>query len=71
MTFNQKVELAAILSGGGWSLTTVLLFAGGKTRAAYTMLAIGTIITTSLALIRAASAPGAALPGDLDLAREV
>lgn len=57
MTFDQKLEFAAILSGGGWSLATVLLFATGRIQPAYAMLAIGTVVTTSLALVRVAASP--------------
>lgn len=54
MNFDQKLELGIVASGGAWSLGTVLMFATGNTRTAYTMLAFGTILTTALALIRVA-----------------
>ena len=57
MTVDQKIELAAIASGGAWSLTTVLLFATGRMQSAYAMLAIGTVLTTALGLVRVASSP--------------
>lgn len=66
MTDAQKIEIAAILAGGSWSLTTVLLFATGKHSSAYAMLAIGTVVTTSLALVRAAA--GEPVPGYFKLA---
>jgi hypothetical protein len=65
MHFDQKLELGMVLSGGAWSLATVLFFAGGKPNAAYTMLAIGTVVTTSIALVRIAASP-TALPEVVD-----
>lgn len=53
MNTDKKIELAAILVGGSWSLATVLLFATGRYSSAYSMLAFGTIATTALALVRA------------------
>jgi hypothetical protein len=54
MDFDRKLELGAILAGGVWSLTTILLFASGKMQPAYAMLAIGTILGTSVTLVRVA-----------------
>lgn len=68
MTPEKKIELAAILIGGGWSLATVLLFATGRYSSAYSMLAFGTIATTSLALVRAAA--GEPEPGYFKLAED-
>lgn len=70
MTFDQKVEAAAVATGGLWSVTTILCFATGRHQYAYSMLAFGAVVTTALALIRVTAAPGERLPGDLDLARE-
>lgn len=66
MTPEKKIELAAILTGGSWSLVTVLLFATGRYSSAYAMVAIGTVITTSLALVRAVA--GESEPGYFKLA---
>jgi hypothetical protein len=72
MTFNQKIELAAILTGGSWSLLTVLLFATGRHQPAYAMLAIGTVITTSIAAVQVlGGASRDRLPGDYELAEDV
>lgn len=57
MDFNTKVALGSVAAGGVWSLATILLFAQGRYPAAYTMMAIGTVLGTSIALVRIAGAP--------------
>lgn len=66
MDLRKRVELGAIATGGAWSLGVLWHFATGKPREAYLMLAIGTCVATTLALVRTASEdapPTAALPG--------
>lgn len=61
MLSTRRIELAAILGSGIWSLGVLTSFALGNARVGYTMLGLGAVVGTSLALIRHASQPTEAL----------
>lgn len=67
--FLRRLELLGIFASGCWSLATLLSFANGNARTGYTLLAIGAVAGTSIALVRTATAPLPVLEVREELAR--